>query len=215
MLSRKNLGIWSTAAAALLGLLGAATPAQADELPKDSFADFTESLGVSTATALALEAKFDSLGAVDQHALLSSLATEPDSVFDLRAESEAITAVPATPAVKGDALTATTTRGYMAKDSQTAYMLGIPVQTFTNEFKYEATSTSVTRVLSCDGWHSGVGVSDSVNRSSYISSGRGTCSVIHHMSFVVKGSPITFNKQHLITTNGGKPSAYVATVRTV
>ncbi len=215
MLNIKEAAIGSAAAVILVATFGTAGPAQAADDAEATFHEFADSLSLDPTAEAALQIRFESLNPQDQSHLLAALSTDPGSAFEVSESSQPAVAESDDRSVANLERSAVATKSYLAKDSQTVSMLGIPVHTLTLEFKYSATTASVTKILSCDGWHAGAGLADSPSRSSYISSGRGTCSVVHHMSFLFKGSPITFNKQHIITTNSGRPSAYVATIRTV
>lgn len=216
MRTRKMIG--SAAALALTIpaiLLTGESAFAATDTADGEFTDFAASLEVDASVERELENAWDDLTEGQQLEFLETLRSDPASVFEISETVETVEelAEPADP-VSGFQSRAAV-KGYLAKDSQTASVIGIPVHTLTNEFKYEADAKKVTRILSCNGWHTGAGVSSSVSKSQYITSGRGTCNITHRMSFLVKGSPVTFNKQHNITTNSGKPTAYVATIRTV
>lgn len=199
-------------AVASVASAGAASAAETSQ-EETVFSEYVDALEVSDGVVGQLEAKFDAMSAAQQEALAAQLELDPSSVITFSAPVTTVTSVPA--ALKTTALSTRAT-SYVAKNSISGYFLGIPVATFTNEFKYNASSTKVTSILSCKGWYSGFGLSGSTSPSSYISStGRGTCDVVHHLSLVFKGSPVSFNKQHIITTNSGNPKSYKATIRTV
>lgn len=94
-------------------------------------------------------------------------------------------------------------------------MLGIPIGTWVIGYTYYASSSRVTGNIDCQGWFNGIGVSDTVRESSYIVSGRGTCSARHTMSFAFKGSPISWNKLHTFTTKSGNPRSLSGSLRNV
>lgn len=195
------------AVGAVLGGTSAAS-AETTDLP-DSFTTFVDSLGTSADTAAALEDRFESLPEDEQAAVLGAVESEPWSLIEFTPADHTVT--PVGPASKASLLTA-----YVVSDSQTASFLGIPLGNFTSEYKYEATTTHVTRALSCTGWFTGFGSTSVTNPFDYITStGRGTCEVFYNMSFVFQGSPMTYVKLHNITTNLNDPTTAVITLKTV
>jgi hypothetical protein len=191
-----------------------AAPADVQPSTGDAaFTEFIKTLGVSADTAASLQTEFDGLAGADQDEFVAAFKDDPASVIEYSESIEAVSA----PAVQEDGRGArAATKTYLAANTQSASILGVAIATFTVELRYEASTTAVTRILSCNGWYSGLGVSSTVSVSKYISSsGRGTCDVLHRASVAFKGSPISFNKKHAIVTNNGKPSAFVATLSNV
>ncbi len=198
--------------AAALSLSGAGA-ANAEETPRNdaAFIEVVEALGLTFDVQAEIEARFDALPNTEQDAILAQAETDPASLVQF---SEPVRSV--TVADGGGVSARAAVKSYLAKDVVNGTFLGVTVGSFTNEFKYNANTSNVTSILSCKGWFSGFGLSGSTNASQYISNtGRGTCDVVHNLSFVIKGSPVTFNKQHTITTNSGSPVGYKATLKTV
>lgn len=217
MRSQKLLGNAAVIALTISGIALTGSSALADsDLDDSTFTAFTDALEVPSDVAESLRTEYEALTDAERSEFLSAVNDDPASVFDFSETTRTVVALPDLRADQSLRGAPAAVKGYLARDSQTATVLGMPVANLTNEFKYQATSTKVTKILSCSGWYSGFGVSGSTSKSSYITgTGRGTCEVMHHMSVAVKGSPIAFNKQHRITTKLNKPTAYVATIRTV
>ncbi|KJL21788.1 hypothetical protein [Microbacterium foliorum] len=207
-LSRITVAVAVSAAMLLGGSSGAmaATNTSVDE----DFSEFAASLGVTPEVEGELQTGFDKLSLTDQESFLSRTESDPKSV--VRFESSVrVRELEATPQVQARAAAAVKT--YQAKDTVTASILNVNVGSFTTDFKYEANTTKVTRVLTCKGAWAGFGLTGSSSASNYITSGGlGACEVIFNMNVVIKGSPISFAKQHVIKTHSGNPGRYTATL---
>lgn len=171
-----------------------------------TFEAFVDGLGLETSAQNELKDRFEAL--------------TPKEQVDLLRRPEALLTF-GKPTIEGDATStqtmmaaaAVTTRGVTNK--QPVQVLGLTVGTFTSRYTFQATSRNVTRNLECTGWWSGFGLAGTSSASNYISSGRGTCNVRHQMSYLLKGSPIQFNKLQSIVTVAGDPRRAIATIRTV
>ncbi|MDN4596624.1 hypothetical protein [Leifsonia virtsii] len=179
--------------------------ANAADAPADNeatFQEFVEGMGVDSASATVLTAKFDELPAAEQERLADVIETDPLSVLDFQDDGAAPTIAPAGGGLSVQAYA--TASKYTATYPVNATLFGITTGTFNLRYTFEATSNAVTRNLECTGWFTGTaGVWTVDSRSSqYISSGVGTCTVTHKMSLLYKGSSFTANKQQQLNYRG-------------
>lgn len=210
---KKTAGAFLTAVVASMSLLGVAAPASAStqDPGASDIGDFAEALHVPQGAESAIESAFGALTAEEQDDVLNALATDPASLIEY-GEATTTTA-PGSDARSVSARAAGT--AVVATNTVTAYLLGIPIGNFNIQFKYYVTSTTVTGIIDCQGWFNGIGVTDSVRESSYVISGRGTCNARHTMNFIFKGSPISWNKLHTVTTKSGSPRALAGSLSNV
>lgn len=191
------------------GTANAATISSNDEV----VSDFVDGLGLSPTVSQQVEAKFSSLSATDQAAIAAQITKDPGSLLVFGDSVRTVTAQPVASGTTARVAAAAAVTSYKATDTVTGYFLGIPVGSFTTDFKYNASSTKVTSILECKGRFSGFGLTGDSSSSSYISStGRGTCEITFKMNIVIKDGPFQFNKLHNITTNSGNPKGYKATL---
>jgi hypothetical protein len=209
-------------AVAAFALLFSALPAHADTSAPAAdnlaeFSEFADSLHTSPGRERALEAAFADLGPEAQGAFLDQLSEDPAEVFQVEEVSTSATPVAMTKTA-GPRIVAASARGTRAlKAAHTAdvRVLGIVVGRFGIDYRYEATSTDVIRTLACSGWWDGFGLTGSAKETSYVARGRGTCSVRHSMSVVIKGSPISFTKLHTLTTASRNPKQFAGSITSI
>lgn len=204
---KKTVGAFLTAVVATMSLLSVAAPASASTPGSGAsdIGDFADALQMPRETELAVESAFAALTPEEQGSVLETLAADPAALIEY---GEATTSTaPSSVAAKSTAVVAT--------NKVTAYLLGIAIGDFNIQFKYYVTPTSVTGIIDCQGWFNGIGVSDTIHESSYVISGRGTCNARHNMSFIFKGSPISWNKLHTVTTKSGAPRALTGSLSNV
>lgn len=195
-----------------VGTLFAASPALAsgsdsDPIGQEDVLELAAALDVTAETEAAIGEAYMSLSDAERDVVLETLESDPAALIEWQASSSGEVGAVALPTREDQSRSARAAKAtaLVAKDSKTAYMLGIPIGTWVIEYKYYATSTAVTGNIDCQGWFNGIAVSDTVRESSYIVSGRGTCSARHTMSFIFKGSPVSWNKLHTFTTKSGNP----------
>lgn len=164
-----------------------------------AFESFVSQMKVDEGTRAALTEKFDELEQAEQSEFLAAAAADPLSVLEFEdATAPTLSAEPT--GAKARAASSRFTATYPVNAS----MFGITTGTFTLRYVFEATSSAVTRNLECTGWFSGAAGVWSINSTSshYVSGGTGTCSIIHRMSFLYKGSAWAANKQHQLSYRG-------------
>lgn len=195
--ARLLVGIAAVALCSLSGV--SAANAEKPVANEAAFEALVSGMKVDDTTHDALTERFDELTTSEQAHFLDAAAADPLSVLDFDDSAE-----PSIVSVSEGGRARAASSRYTATYPVNASMFGITTGTFNLRYVFEATPTAVTRNLECTGWFSGAGGVWSVNSttSHYVSSGSGTCSVMHRMSFLYQGSAWSANKQHQVTYKG-------------
>lgn len=193
------LGGTTAVAFCSLGSVSAAN-AEAPAPNAPSFESYISDMKVDDSTQDALTEKFDELSGTEQTQFLEALKDDPLSVLEFEDATDPVLVATSSDGGRDRAAASRYTATYPV----TVSMFGITTGTFNLRYVFEATTSAVTRNLECTGWFSGAAGVWSINSttSQYVSGGSGTCSVLHRMSFLYKGSAWSANKQHQVTYRG-------------